>query len=219
MLKKFILVCSLLYFITCVYQGIDVSVWQDDNIDFNKVKAAGKSFVIMRAGIGQNEDKYFQLNYKKAKAAKMNVGAYWYCKALSVKESTNEAKKMLSVIKGKQFEYPIYYDIENDALFKKGKSLTSEIAKNFCSIMEENKYFCGIYASKSFFDNYFDNEVKTRYSIWVAQYYDRCTYTGTYKIWQKSSKGRVNGITGDVDLDESYEDFPKIIKNAHLNGF
>jgi GH25 family lysozyme M1 (1,4-beta-N-acetylmuramidase) len=219
MLNKFILVCSLLYFITCVYQGIDVSVWQDDNIDFNKVKAAGKSFVIMRAGIGQNEDKYFQLNYKKAKAAKMNVGAYWYCKALSVEESTNEAKKMLSVIKGKQFEYPIYYDIENDALFKKGKSLTSEIAKNFCSIMEENKYFCGIYASKSFFDNYFDNEVKTRYSIWVAQYYDRCTYTGTYKIWQKSSKGRVNGITGDVDLDESYEDFPKIIKNAHLNGF
>ena len=86
------------------------------------------------------------------------------------------------------------------------------------NIHEENPDELEVFAASGI-NNYFDNEVKTRYSIWVAQYYDRCTYTGTYKIWQKSSKGRVNGITGDVDLDESYEDFPKIIKNAHLNGF
>ena len=85
--------------------------------------------------------------------------------------------------------------------------------------MEKNKKFCGIYASKSYFDNYFTQEVKTKYSIWVAQYYSKCTYTGAYGVWQRSSKGSVKGISGNVDLDISYLDFPSIIKKAHLNGF
>lgn len=219
MLKNFILFCSLLCFITCAYKGIDVSVWQGSNVDFKKVKADGKSFVIMRAGIGTNVDKYYESNYKKAKAAGMNVGAYWYCKALTVKASTNEANKALSALKGKKFEYPIYYDIENANLFAKGKTLTSKIAENFCSIMEKHGYFCGIYASKSFLDSYFTDTVKKKYTIWVAQYNSKCTYKGTYKIWQRSSKGKVSGISGNVDLDESYCDFPSIVKNKHLNGF
>ena len=220
MLKNFILFSSLLCFITCVvYKGIDVSVWQGDNIDFKKVKAAGKNFVIMRAGIGTSTDKYFELNYKKAKEAGINVGAYWYCKALTVKSSTEEANKALSVLKGKKFEYPIYYDIENQNLFSKGKALTSQIADNFCQIMQKNGYFCGIYGSKYYFENYFTDTVKNKYTIWVAQYNTQCTYKGAYKIWQRSSKGSVNGISGNVDLDESYCDFPSIIKNKHLNGF
>ena len=85
--------------------------------------------------------------------------------------------------------------------------------------MESNKKFCGIYASKSYFDSYFTDKVKKAYSIWVAQYYTKCTYTGKYHVWQKSSTGKVNGISGNVDLDISYEDLPSIIKKAHLNGF
>ena len=69
------------------------------------------------------------------------------------------------------------------------------------------------------FENYFTDEVKNKYTIWVAQYNTKCTYKGAYKIWQKSNTGRVNGISGDVDLDISYSNFPQIIKNAHLNGF
>ena len=85
--------------------------------------------------------------------------------------------------------------------------------------MEKNKKFCGIYASKRYFDNYFTDTVKKKYSIWVAQYYSKCTYTGPYGMWQKSSSGKVNGISGNVDLDISYQNFPEIIKKAHLNGF
>ena len=219
MFKQLLLLSVLIYLSTCSYQGIDVSYWQGPNIDFKKVKSAGKNFVIIRAGCGSSKDQYFETNYKKAKAAGLNVGAYWYAKALTTKESTNEANRVLNAISGKQFEYPIYYDIEQKEILAKGKTFVSGIAKNFCTILEGQKKFCGIYASKSFFDNYFTDEVKKKYTIWVAQYNSECTYKGTYKIWQKSSKGSVSGISGNVDLDVSYENFPDIIKKAHLNGF
>ena len=213
----------LLTFLTILngksWDGIDVSVWQGDNIDFKKVKAAGKNFVIIRAGCGSSKDKYFESNYKKAKAAGLNVGVYWYAKAMSEKASQEEAQRVLDAIKGKQLEYPVYYDIEQREILDKGKTFCSNIATKFCTIMENNKKFCGIYASKSYFDDYFTDTVKKKYTIWVAQYNSKCTYTGKYAIWQKSSKGSVSGISGYVDLDVSYQDFPTIIKNAHLNGF
>ena len=216
---KGILILSLIAFLNCKYNGIDVSVWQGPDVDFKKVKADGINFVIIRAGISTSTDKYFESNYKKAKAAGLNVGVYWYAKAMSEKASTEEAKACLKAISGKQLEYPVYYDIEQKEILAKGKTYCSAIAKNFCTLMENNKKFCGIYASKSYFDNYFTDEIKTKYTIWVAQYYSKCTYTGPYGIWQRSSSGSIKGISGRVDLDISYKDFPSIIKKAHLNGF
>ena len=219
MFRNLILLSFLIFLTNCSYNGIDVSVWQGPNIDFKKVKSAGKNFVIMRAGIGGSVDKYFESNYKKAKAAGINVGAYWYAKALTEAASKQEAQNVLKAINGKKFEYPIYYDIEQKEILAKGKSFCSAIATDFFTILEKNKKFCGIYASKSYLDSYFTDTVKNKYSIWVAQYYSHCTYKGKYGMWQKSSSGRVSGISGNVDLDESYLNFPEIIKKAHLNGY
>ena len=216
---KYFLIFSFLTLLNCKYNGIDVSVWQGPDIDFKKVKADGINFVIIRAGCGSKKDEYFEKNYKKAKEAGLNVGVYWYAKALTETASKNEAQNVLNAIKGKQLEYPVYYDIEQKEILAKGKKFCSAIATNFCEILESNKKFCGIYASKSYFDSYFTDTVKNKYTIWVAQYYSKCTYTGKYGIWQKSSNGSVKGINGRVDLDISYQDFPSIIKKAHLNGF
>ena len=217
---KYALLISFLTLISSVsYNGIDVSVWQGPDVDFNKVKNDGKNFVILRAGCGNSVDKYFESNYKKAKAAGMNVGVYWYAKATTEKAAQTEAQNCLNAISGKQLEYPVYYDIEDSPILNKGKTFCSAIATDFCSIMEKNKKFCGIYASKSYLESYFTDTVKKNYSIWVAQYNSKCTYSGSYGMWQKSSTGRVNGISGNVDLDISYQDFPSIIKKAHLNGF
>ena len=220
MLKNIILIISLLFYINCAYSGIDVSVHQGGNVDFSRVKAAGKNFVILRAGYGKStRDTYFEQNYNNAKNAGMNVGVYWYSYGYSVEDATKEAYKCLEVIKGKKFEYPIYYDIEEGNTFNQGVSVVSGMADTFCTIMQNNGYFCGIYSSKSHLETFFNQYTRNKYTIWVAQYYDRCTYSGAYKIWQSSCKGRVNGISGDVDLDTSYEDFPSIIKNGHFNGF
>ena len=124
---------------------------------------------------------------------------------------------MVNVISGKKFEYPIYIDIEEKSIFNKG--IASAVAKHFCGHMESKKYFCGIYSSLSFLNDYFDKESKTKYSIWVAQWASKCTYKGQYGVWQHSSKGKVSGISGNVDLDKSYVDFPTIMKEKHLNGY
>ena len=219
MLKGFVVILALIL-VNCNYNGIDVSVWDGPDVDFNAVKDSGIDFVIIRAGYGSGSvDKYFEINYQKAKAAGLNVGAYWYSYAESYEDSTNEANAMLEALKGKQFEYPIYYDIEERSIFDKGVEFTSGIAKNFCTILEDKKYFCGIYASLNFFKNYFDHEVKNRYTIWVAQYNDECTYDEPYEIWQRTSEGTVPGTSGYVDLDISYQNFPPIMKEKHLNGF
>ena len=219
MFNKFILISSLIFSILCKYEGIDVSEYQG-NVDYNKVKQSGKNFVIIRGGYGNNyTDPYFEQNYRNAKAAGLNVGFYWYSYGESENSGISEAIKALSVIKDKKFEYPIYYNVEEPRSHNLGVTKVSNMINNFCTIMESNGFYCGIYASKSYFDTYFNNYVKERFTVWVVQYYDRCTYGGNYKIWQYSCEGRVEGINEYVDLDVSYEDFPSIMKDKHLNGY
>ena len=159
------------------------------------------------------------MNYKKAKVAGLNVGAYWYSKAFNEQESQKEAEYTLNAIEGKQLEYPIYYVIEQREILAKGKSFCSTIATIFSSHLERNKKFCGIYSSKSNLELYFDEDVKRSYSIWVAQYESNCTYSGDYGIWQKSNKGDIVGLPGDINLDISIVNFPPLIKGNHRNGF
>lgn len=201
--------------------GIDVSKWQG-KIDWQKVKSSGVEFAILRAGYGKEisqKDEQFESNYSGCKAAGMPVGAYWYSYAMSADEAKKEAETCLSIIKGKQFEYPIYFDIEESKQLALGKSKCTEIAKAFCEKMESAGYFVGIYSSKSHLETYLTDEIRARYAVWVAHYATKCTYSGQYGIWQKSSSGKINGINGNVDIDECYVDYPTTIKNKNLNGF
>ena len=217
-MKVAIFLVFLFAYSLCVDEGIDVSAWQG-NINWANVKRAGKKFAILRAGTGKgNKDKYFEQNYQNAKAQGIPVGVYWYSYANSGAEAKNEAALCHNILKGKKFEYPIYIDIEEKSIFQ--KNIANDLAINFCSYMESNKYFCGIYSSLYYYNSYFNKEVKAKYSLWVAQWGpDHCTYDGPFGVWQYSSTGSVSGISGNVDLDKSYSDFPTIIKNAHLNGY
>ena len=204
------------------YNGIDVSKYQG-NIDFKKVKSDGNDFVILRVGTGYGQEFYldskFETNYKNAKAAKLNVGAYFYSYARNEAEAEQEAKWVLNAIKGKQFEYPIWFDMEEKSVAKLGKTVCSNIADTFCSLVEKSGYYVGIYASKSWLTSYFNDDIFKKYDIWVAQWSSKCTFRKNYGLWQYSSEGKVNGISGNVDLDKSYTDYPSIIKKANLNGF
>ena len=118
-------------------RGIDVSKWQG-NINFQKVKDSGISFVIIRAGYGKlpsQKDKCFEENYCKAKASGLDVGVYWYSYAMSVDEAREEAKACLSVIKGKQFEFPVYFDLEEQKQFSKGRTFSAPPNQNTQGIL------------------------------------------------------------------------------------
>ena len=202
-------------------KGIDVSV-HNGNIDWQKVKAGGIDFAILRAGYGRlasQKDEKFEQNYSGAKAAGIPVGAYWYSYAMSEDEARLEADVFLSVIKGKQFEFPVYYDVEEKKQFDLGKEKVSAIMRTFLERVEAAGYFVGLYGSASLLTTHTADDIKSRYTIWMAHWCDQTNYSGAYGIWQHSEKGRVDGISGNVDLDIGYKDFPTIIKAKGLNGY
>jgi lysozyme len=189
-------------------KGIDVSVWQGA-IDFNAVRNSGVDFVIIRAGYGTNsKDKYFEENYRNAKAAGLHIGAYWYSYADSFSEAEQEAEMFLSVLAGKQFDYPVFLDMEEKKQIEAGTDFCSGLIKTFCDRLEAAGYFAGFYTSASFAGSVVTDAVRKRYCYWCAQWADACSYEGSCGIWQHSSNGSVPGINGRVDMDWSYQDFP-----------
>lgn len=188
--------------------GIDVSHWQGV-IDWEKVKASGIDFVIVKAGgsdAGFYRDSRFDENYEGAKAAGLMVGAYYfvgkYC--ISSGDGSADAQRFLKICEGKTFDLPLFIDIETTPYDRKHGATDAVIA--FCDVIEKAGYMSGVYASKTsgFADRLEDHRL-SNIRHWVAQYNDKCTYNGNYMMWQKSSTGSVSGINGNVDLNELYD--------------
>ena len=189
--------------ITCV----DISEFQQ-NIDFNKIKNDGIKAVIIRAGYGREasqKDSMFESHYRNAKAVGLKIGAYWYSYADSVNDAEKEANAFMSVAKGKSFDLPVYYDLEDSSQIGLGKSTLTAIAERFCNTLKRNNYKVGVYANLNWFNNYLDyKKLKAKYSIWLAQYNDRAELD--CDIWQNSSTGRVSGYNGRLDTNVIYNE-------------
>ena len=202
-------------------KGIDVSVWQG-SIDFNRVKASGIDFVIIRAGYGSllsQKDKCFEQNYARAKAAGLHIGAYWYSYAGSAAQAKQEAKVCKQVLLGKQLDYPVYFDLEERSQLSKGRAFCDSLVKAFCTEMEAGGYFAGFYTSASVAANILSPSIRSRFAFWCAQWASKNSFEGASGLWQYSSNGSVPGISGRVDMDISYIDYPSIIKKGGFNGY
>lgn len=199
--------------------GIDVSYAQG-NINWGHVKA---DFAIIRAGYGREvsqKDSQFENNYAGCKSNSIPVGCYWYSYALTVEDAKKEAAACLSVIKGKTFEYPIYFDVEESAQAKLPKTQMTAIVKAFCDELEKAGYWVGIYSYASFLNDHIDTATKKRYAVWVAHTgVSAPNYNGSYGMWQYSHDSKVNGVSGNVDMNKCYVNYPAEIKKAGLNGF
>lgn len=201
---------------TTTLRGVDLSVY-NNKVDFVKLKEQGIDFVILRAGYGRltaQKDKRFDEYYEGAKAAGLKVGAYWYCYADSGSDAIREADACIEVLSGKQFEFPIYYDFEEERC--KGDAELK--IRMFCDRLEKAGYYAGIYSSASWFKDVIPQIMRTRYTTWIA-HWDVQNPMYTAPVWQYSSKGRVQGISGDVDMDYAFCDFEPIIRDKGLNGF
>lgn len=203
--------------------GIDISKHQG-TVNFEKVKASGIQFVIVRAGFGMYEsqkDPRFDEYYDGAKRSGLHIGAYWYSYATNVDEAKREAETCLSVIKGKQFDFPVWFDQEYEPGIKAAsKETRTACVKAFCDALESAGYYTGLYCSRDWLNNWLDYNALKQYDIWVAAYANTPGKVALpYGIWQRSSQGRIDGIDTNVDLDECYKDYPSIIKSAGLNGY
>ena len=206
-------------------QGADLSKF-NRNVNMKLAKQNGMDFVILKAGSGYSgEDPKFQQNYNNAKAAGLNVGAYWYSYAVNVEEAKEEAVRFMKILGKKQFEYPVYLDFEDPSQRKIPKKTKTDMAIAFMSILEKNGFYTGLYSSGSWINNQFERERLKDYDIWIAHWHvtsPNC-FTPDYGMWQFTNKSKIKGVPdtgeGGVDMNYSYKNYPKIIKDAKLNNF
>ena len=209
-------------------KGIDVSSHQG-LIDWAKVKAAGIEFAIIRAGYGKYEsqvDSRFEQNAFGALSAGIHAGAYWFSYATTPDEAREEAKLCASTIekyKGK-FDFPVYFDYEYDSeeySKKQGVTPTQELRESlteaFCEEIQAQGWRAGVYTNNDYIKNRWRLDVLKQWEIWLAD------YTGgpdvSCGMQQTSSTGSVNGISGDVDMNTAFVDYPSLIRNDGWNGF
>lgn len=203
-----------------IAQGIDVSHWQG-NIDFRKVKEAGIDFVIIKAGgsdKGFYTDRKFYDNVRLAHLVGLHVGAYYFVgkNFISFDYGVEDAKRFTKIIHGVTLDYPVCLDIESTSVTDKIGA--TEAALGFCQYLEKKGYYVMIYASDiSGFKERLQSDQLKNYDKWVARYGSKPEYIKKYGMWQKSSKGIIDGIYGYVDLDESYIDYSSFIHLQQLN--
>ena len=214
---------------TATYKkGIDVSQWQG-TIDWDKVKAAGIEFAMIRAGWGQNNiDTQFVRNISECNRVGIPCGIYWFSYAYTEAMAIREAEYALAAVEPYKLEYPIAFDWEGDSLNyakKNGvtptKTLVSAMARAFCKRLEQAKYYAQVYTNPSYLSTYFDADIPKEFDIWLAQWPTKPDPNSKPSqaggIWQYTSSGSVNGISGRVDMDAGYYDYPAIIKANGLN--
>ena len=207
------------------YRGIDVSR-HNGTIDWAKVKASGKvDFAIIRSGYGwtdgdvaEQRDKRFWENVKGCESNGIPYGIYHYSYCVKPENAKKEAEYFLRIIKGAKPTYPVWFDIEDPSQTKLSKETTTRIAADFCETVEKAGYYVGIYSYKNFLENNLDMNKLSKYAVWLAQIANAPTYGGSYGMWQYSWKGSVPGITGEVDLNVAYLDYPAAIRKNGLNG-
>ena len=128
-------------------------------------------------------------------------GCYHYSYCTSLENSLLEAKNCLEIIKGKEFELPVFIDLEEYRTSNLGKETCTQIAINFCEEILKNGYNAGIYANLNWFNNYLDVKTLEKYYIWLAQWGDKHTADFKVDFWQYTSSGKILGITGNVDMN------------------
>ena len=194
-----------------VSYGIDVSAWQT-NVDYEKVKAQGCEFVIMRMGYYYGEivmDDYYRQNMENATAAGLDVGVYFYTTANTEDEAREQARWIVEQLDGRELDYPVAFDWEEWGQFQQygmNSHDLNEIFEAFCDELEKNGYTGMLYSSKNFLNNFWTN--KNNRPVWLAHYVDETDYDGQFAIWQASAYGRMDGIEGDVDMNIRINEVP-----------
>lgn len=201
--------------------GIDVSE-HNKTVDFNKVKADGIDFVYVRVGytgytkkkLSLNYDHYYQENITNALAAGLQVGVYWYSQALNVDEALQEANMLLNVIGNYNITLPVVYDYEFAGVGEDGRLDSANLSKAqmtanslaFLNRVSQMGYTPCLYANYSFLNNrVYASQISSIAKIWLAHYNTSTDYPGNYEYWQYTSDGRVNGISGRVDMNVWYQ--------------
>lgn len=190
-------------------KGIDVSEFQG-NIDWDKVKADGIEFAILKLGNiydydANYKDSKFDTNYKNARANGIKIGAYIYNYCNTIDTLKKGLEWAIKKLEGKELDLPFYLDMEDKDIQGETKETLTNQCNEFAKYVESKGYQAGVYANVNWLKNELNpNDFDKKISVWVAQYYKECQYTGKYDIWQYASDGSVSGINDNCDMNYLY---------------
>ncbi len=199
-------------------KGVDVSRWQG-NINWKKVAKTDVDFAIIRCGFGDNitsqDDAYWEKNVQGCIQNNIPFSTYLYSYALNTAQAKSEADHVLRLLQDREVNFPIYYDMEDGTQAKLGKTKVGQLANVFINAIKSRGYKAGVYANLNWWTNYIPGSISKNAEIfkWVARYNSYLGYKGSYNMWQCTSTGKVNGITGNVDINFWFGEYnPELFK-------
>lgn len=204
-------------------KGVDLSSWQKE-VNFSKLKEQGIDFVILRAGTSKGKDSNFEKFYREAKSAGLDIGCYFYTYALDNASAEEDAQMLLKWLKKKKLQLPVYYDVEDDSILSVSVSERTGICERFRKTMEEENYLVGLYANENWLTHHLDmSTLDGKYELWMAKWTnsgkDDADMSKFCRVWQYTDSGLLDGVSGGVDLDVCYFDYPSYIKSKGLNNY
>ena len=205
------------------YRYIDVSRWQGTSIDWAKVKAAGYRGVMIRALGNKNLAPYvdpcFEKNYAAAKAAGLDVGVYWYSTATTQTLVNAELSMLKDALSGKELTLPVAMDVEDAKLTALDKQDLTDLTAYALHEVEQMGFYAQLYTYTSFAKAHLfvGGAALHPYDVWLADYTGKTPKVDfQYNSHQHTSKGRVPGISGNVDLNVTTLNYPRIIRKKGL---
>lgn len=197
---------------TMEIKGIDISSYQGSP-DWAKVAKSGIKFAILRIHQKTGVDSSFEYNYKGCKSNGILIGGYKYSYALTPARAIDEAEDVIAALNGRGLNFPVFYDLEWPNQRKLGKQAIENIAVAFLIRMEKAGYKVGIYCNLDWYNNVLSDTLK-QYDCWIARYPASDNGSVQERLrpsvgvgWQYSSRGKVSGISGNVDMDVFYKDY------------
>lgn len=198
--------------------GIDVS-HHNGQINWKSVARSGKKFAILKCqyeALSHRIDETFEYNYAEAGKYGLARGVYIFIASASMADPELDANSLIKHLNGRKLEYGIWIDLEADIVRSRGKAYIKGLVGVYSKIFRAAGYYVGIYCNRDWYLNVIHDDLKANYDFWIARYPkdDLGAYNfysslkPSYKMavaWQYSSKGHVNGIKGNVDLDVDYD--------------
>ncbi|MBQ8345693.1 MAG: hypothetical protein IJY42_05465 [Clostridia bacterium] len=224
-------------------KGIDVSRYNHPAaadgsylpLDWAAIRNAGVDYVILKAGstlrsggaLGGLEPT-FLADYAGAKAAGLDVGVYFYTYAVTAESARTDAELLLTWLEGKQFEYPIYLDLEDDSLRSLTSAQLTDLCIAFCSTLQAEGYYAGIYTNQDWLTNELDEVAMFQlFELWYARYpgtasptWNTAVYGEHLGMWQYTDNGSFVFLSGiEFDFNYAYKNFPALMLQHGFNGY
>ena len=210
------------------YRFVDVSRYQG-LIDWAQVAAAGykgamlktvsTNYKLSKRSDGLYIDPTFETNYRNARAAGLDVGVYYYTYATSEAMANAELALLRQALRGKELTLPVAVDVEDNRLGNLDKQSLTDLTAYALHEVEQMGFYAQLYTYTSFAKAhlYVGGAALRPYDVWLADYTGKAPKVDfAYNAHQNTSKGSVPGISGNVDLNVTTVNYPKIIRKKGL---